>query len=134
MIQNPLIHRPHLLATAALGLAAALTLAACASAPTEPTVALKAAEQAIAAADQTRVADAASPELGEAREKLTAAHSAVAAKKMIEAERLAIESRADAELSSAKTENAKAMAVNEEIKQSTATLAQEMQRNAGAKQ
>ena len=97
----------------------------------------QAAEQAIAAADRTRIADAASPELSEAREKLTAAQAAVQDEKlkdrMIVAERLALESRVDAELASAKNEAAKAKAVNDEIKQSTATLLQEMQRNTGAK-
>lgn len=110
-----------------------LAIAACASTPPEPTVALKAAEQAIAAADRTRIADAASPELSEAREKLTAAQTATHAKHMAEAERLALEARVDAELASARNEAAKAKAVNDEIRQSTATLSQEMQRNTGAK-
>jgi hypothetical protein len=116
-------------------LGGSLLLAACASTP-EPTVALKAAEQAIAVADQTRVADAASPELTEARQKLTAAQNAAHEKRMIEAERLAQESRVDAELASAKIAAAKEQAVNDEIKRSTATLAQEMQRNpnSGVKQ
>jgi Domain of unknown function (DUF4398) len=110
-----------------------LTIAACATTPPEPTVAMKAAEQAIAAADRTRIADAASPELSEARQKLSAAQTEVQAKRMVEAERLAVESRADAELASARNEAAKAKVVNDEIKQSTATLSQEMQRNTGAK-
>lgn len=106
---------------------------ACASTPPEPTVAMKAAEQAIAVADQNRVADTASPELREAREKLTAAQVAVRDKHMIEGERLAQESRADAELASARMEASKAKAVNEEIRSSTETLRQEMQRNSGVK-
>ena len=114
-----------------------LVLAACASTPAEPTVAMKAAEQAIAAADRARIADAASPELNAAREKLTAAQAAVQNEKlkdrMVVAERLALESRVDAELAAAKSEAAKAQAVNDEIKQSTATLSQEMQRNTGVK-
>lgn len=114
-------------------LGSALLFSACASTPPEPTIAMKAAEQAIVAADQTRIADAASPELNEARSKLIAAQSAVQDKRMIEAERLAQESRVDAELASAKVEAAKAKAVNEEIKRSTAILAQEMQRNSGVK-
>ncbi|MGE0114321.1 MAG: DUF4398 domain-containing protein [Steroidobacteraceae bacterium] len=106
--------------------------ASCATTPPEPTVAMKAAEQAIATADRTRITDAASPELSEAREKLTAAQSAVQAERMVEAERLAVESRVDAELAAAKNEAGKAQAVNDEIKQSTAILSQEMQRNTGA--
>lgn len=117
-----------------VGLGGALLLAACASMPPEPTVAMKAAEQAIAAADRTRVADAASPELSEAREKLTAAQSAVQGKQMVVAERLAQESRVDAELASAKIEASKAKAVNDEITQSTETLRQEMQRKSGVQQ
>jgi hypothetical protein len=137
MITFPVV--PRLLQRAAMlaAVCSVFTIAACASTPPEPTVALKAAEQAIAAADRTRIADAASPELSEAREKLTAAQAAAQNEKlkdrMIVAERLALESRADAELASAKNEAAKAKAVNDEIKQSTATLSQEMQRNTGAK-
>jgi hypothetical protein len=128
-IRNRRLHRH----TATLiGMGGALLFAACASTP-PPTVALKAAEQAIAVADQTRVADAASPELSEAREKLTAAQAAVQKEQMVIAERLAVESRIDAELAAAKIETAKAKAVNDEMKRSTETLAQEMQRNSGAK-
>jgi hypothetical protein len=130
-IRNSRLHRR---AAAVVGVGGALLLAACASTPPEPTVALKAAEQAIAAADQTRVADAASPELSEAREKLTAARAAVQGKQMVEAERLAMESRVDAELASAKSEASKAQAVNDEMKRSTDTLTQEMQRKTGEKQ
>ncbi len=114
-------------------LSSALLFVGCASTPTEPIVAIKAAEQAISVADQARIADAASPELKEAREKLAAAQRAFDDKRLVDAERLAIESRVDAELASAKVEAAKAKAVNDEIKTSTATLAQEMQRNSGVK-
>lgn len=114
-----------------------LLLTACATTPPEPIVAINAARQAIAAADRTRIADAASPELSEARQKLAAAQAAIQNKKlkdrMLVAERLAVESRADAELASAKTESAKAQAVNDEIMQGTATLSQEMQRINGVK-
>ena len=130
-IRNSHLHR---YARCAAGIAGALLLTACASTPPEPTVALKAAEQAIAAADRTRVADTASPELSEAREKLTAAQAAAQDKRMVEAERLALESRVDAELASARIEAAKARAVNDEMEHSTDTLTQEMDRKSGGTQ
>lgn len=121
-------------AVALATIGSSLFFAACASTPPVPTVALNAAEQAIATADRARIADASSPELSEAREKLAAANTAVQAKKMVEAERLAYESRADAELSAARSDAAKAVTVNEEMKRSTEALKQEMQRNSGAAQ
>jgi hypothetical protein len=50
---------------------------------------------------------------------------------MIAAERLAEQSRAESELASAKTAAAKAKAVNDEMKRSTSTLIEEMQRSSG---
>jgi putative cell wall-binding protein len=118
---------------ALIGLGGALLLAACATTPPVPTVALASAKQAIAVADQTRVADAASPELSEARDKLAAAQTAVQEKRMDDAERLAKESRVDAELASALIASSKDRAVNDEMIHSTETLSQEMQRTSGAK-
>lgn len=106
-------------------------LAGCASTPKAPTEALQAAELAIANAEKDRVADYASPELGEAREKLTAARVAVAEKEMVRAARLAEQSRADAELASAKTKAAKAQEVNEELDKNANTLQRELERNSG---
>lgn len=111
-----------------------LALGACATAPQPPNQALQAAELAIANADQARVADTASPELTQARAKLTAARDAVHQEQMVLAERLAEESRADAELASANFELAKALAVNEDMQKSIVDLKQEMQRNNGAAQ
>lgn len=108
-------------------------LAACASVPMPPTEALNAAEQAIATAEKARVADYASPELGQAREKLAAANLAVEKEEMVVAQRLAEQSRADAELALAKSEAAKAKTVNDEMKTSTEVIKQEMQRNPGVK-
>ncbi len=108
-----------------------LLLAGCASTPKPPDQALQAAEMAITTAEQARVADYASPELGEARKKLAEAHSAVQEKHMVLAERLAEQSRADAELATAKAGIGKADVVNDEMKKSTDTIKQEMQRNPG---
>lgn len=67
-----------------------------------------------------------------AREKLTAARAAVEKEEMGLAQRLAEQSRAEAELASAKAEATKAKAVNDEMRKSTDSLKQEMQRNTGA--
>jgi hypothetical protein len=117
-------------AAALFGLASALLLAACASTP-PPAVALASAKQAIGVADQARIADASSPPLSEARDKLAAAQTAVTDKRMDDADRLARESRVDAELSTAQSAAAKDKAVNDEMIKSTQTLSQEMQRNSG---
>ncbi len=106
-------------------------LAGCASTPKAPNEALQAAELAIANAEQDRVADYASPELGEARDKLTAARIAVVEKEMVRAARLAEQARVDAELASAKAKAAKAQEVNEQLDKNINTLQQELQRNSG---
>ncbi len=111
----------------------ACMLSACASTPQPPTQALQAAETAIANAEQARVADYASPELVEAREKLTAARLAVEKEDMLSAHRFAEQARVDAELALAKQNAAKAKAVNEEMQKGISTLKQEMNRNTGAK-
>lgn len=118
---------------AILALSGAL-LAACSSPPKAPDQALQAAELAIATAEQARVADYASPELGEARDKLTAARAAVAKEEMLTAARLAEQSRVDAELATAKASAAKAQEVNDELHKNVNTLEQELQRNSGGVQ
>lgn len=113
-------------------LASALLASACASAPLPPTDALQAAELAIRNAEQARVADYASPELGQARSQLSAAQAAVQQEHMLEGQRLAELSRLSADLATAKAEQVKARQVNEELQKGTDSLRQEMQRNNGA--
>ena len=118
------------LATAAAGL---LALAACASTPpAPPTAALQAAQLAIANAEQARAAEYAPAELSLAREELASAQNEVKREHMVLALHLAEQSRAGAELASARAEAAKAMAVNDELHKSNEAMKQEMQRNPGA--
>jgi len=117
----------------AVGVTAVLLLAACASTPPAPTANLQAAQQAIAAAERSEAARYAPGELSEAHIKLALADSAVSEKKMVVAERFADQSRAEAELASAKTSAAKANAVNDEMKRSNGTLVDEMKRGSGDK-
>jgi hypothetical protein len=117
--------------TALLLSAVLITVSGCASAPPVPTANLQAAQQAIANAERVEAGRYAAGELGEARTRLASADTAVSEKKMNLAAQYADESRADAELAAAKTSQSKANAVNTEMKQSTGTLVEEMQRSSG---
>ena len=113
------------------GAALFLAITACASAPVPPNRELQAAQTAIDSAEQARVADYASPELGQARDKLSAARAAVQQEDMESARRLAEQSQADAQLALARSQATKAQLVNEEMLNSTNSLKVEMQRNSG---
>lgn len=117
----------------AVGLTGVLMLAACASTPPAPTASLQAAQLAISNAERADAGRYAPGELGEARTKLASADTAVSQQRMTMAERFAEESRAEAELASAKTADVKANAVNHEMTRSTDTLLEEMQRRSGDK-
>jgi len=110
-----------------------LATAACATPLKPPTEALQGAQTAIANAEQARAAEYAPAELSQARQDLASARTAVQHEHMIRAERLADQSRAGAELASARTESAKATAVNDEMQKGTEAMKQEMQRNPGAR-
>jgi hypothetical protein len=106
-------------------------IAACASTPPVPTTNLQAAQQAIANAERVDAATHAGAELGEARGKLAAAQRAVDQEDMVTAGQFADEARAEAELAAARSGAAKAKAVNDDMKKSTSTLVDEMQRKTG---
>jgi uncharacterized protein DUF4398 len=108
-----------------------LFVAACASTPPIPATHIQAAQQAIANAERVDAATHAGADLGEARGKLTAAMRAIEQKDMVSAEQFADEARAEAELAAARSGAAKANAVNADMKQSNATLIEEMQRKTG---
>ncbi len=110
-----------------------LMLAACASAQAPPSADIQAAEQAIVEANRSDVADYSSDELDNAREKLTAAISAVQSENMDKAQRLAQQSRVDAQLASARAEVAKAESDNQEMQKSIDMLKLEIQRITGEK-
>jgi hypothetical protein len=116
-----------------------LGLVACASVPDAPTDSLQAADTAIKQAEDARVADYASTQLSSAREKLAAAHAMADKaktdkdeKEMTQARRLADESRSDAELATAKAQEARAKSVDKEMQQNNDTLQQELQRKSGS--
>jgi hypothetical protein len=110
-----------------------LLVAGCATAPMAPTASLNEAKTAIQAAERVDASHYAGAELDEARQKLILADKAVVAKDMILAERLADESAVTANLAAARTEAAKAVAINEEMSRGAEALLEEMQR-AGDKQ
>ena len=110
-----------------------MLLAACASTPPAPDSALDAAKVAISNAEKADAGQFAGAELGEAREKLASADSAVREENMIVAERFAQEARVQAELASARTASAKAAAVNKEMERGADALTEEMQRAGEAK-
>lgn len=109
---------------------AALLIAGCASQPA-PTGQLRAAQQAIDDAERAQATEHAAGELSEARSKLASANAAVEEREMERAARLADEARVDAELAAARTAAAKALAANDEIRQGTRALVEELQRNTG---
>jgi hypothetical protein len=108
-----------------------LILAACAATPRAPTASLDAATQAIANAERAEAGEYAAWELREARIKLAAANAAITEQRMVMAARFAEGSRAEAELAAAKTAAAKANAINDELRRSTKTLIEEMERGSG---
>lgn len=113
------------------GVLIATSLAACASTPLAPPASIQAAQQAIATAEGADAGHSAPGELSEARSKLDAANVAMKDGRMAAADRLALQSRASADLAAARTASVKAMAVNAEVKAGNAALAEEMNRKAG---
>ena len=107
---------------------ASVTLVACASAPLPPTESLTMASDAIANAEQAEARRYAGAELEEANRHLAEAEKAVAAERMTEADRLAKQARVAAELAIARTEAAKAAAINREMGRGAEALDEEMQR------
>lgn len=110
---------------------AAALASACASTPPAPLASLQAAQQAIATADGVDAGRNAPGELAEARSKLQEANAAVKENRMVSADRLALQSRASADLAAARTASVKAMTVNKEIRAGNAVLAEELNRQGG---
>lgn len=122
-------NRPGLRHLAIAGaLSAALLATGCASKPEAPTAALNSASVAIANAEKSNAGNYAGAELGEARQKLALAKTAVNSEKMVEAEHLARQAQVGAELAAARTEAAKADAVNKDMERGFEVLQQELKR------
>lgn len=105
-----------------------LFLTACATVPEPPHAALSEARVAITTAEKDDAGRYASPALTEARQRLAQANMAVASNDMLEADRLAHQSRIAAELASARTEAAKAKEVNDQLARGVEALNEEMER------
>ena len=114
-----------------LALLGVLALAGCASAPVPPSLALQAAEQAIARAERDHAGNRPPVELAQARVKLEAARGAVADKAMLRAERLAEQSRVEAELASALGGLERAGRIDEQLREGNDALEEELRRKAG---
>lgn len=108
--------------------ATVLLLSACASAPVNPESTLTNAREAIANAEQAGARQYAHTELDEAQRKLTLAEEALDNEEPAKAERIAQESLVDAELALARAESAKAQAINQEMRDRTEAIVEEMQR------
>jgi hypothetical protein len=109
-------------------LAGGLLLAGCASAPPAPVTSLDAARAAIVSAERFDAGRFAASELGSARQTLALADAAVREQRMEHAERLAVEARVVAELAYARTEAAKAAAINAEMQRGADALLEELDR------
>jgi hypothetical protein len=105
-----------------------LLFGACASAPPAPTASLNEAKLAIEVAEKNDASRQANADLDEARQKLELANNAVTAKNMVLAGRYAEESIVTAELATARSEAAKAVAVNDELNRGAKALIEEIQR------
>lgn len=117
-----------------LGMVCVLAVAlasACASTPPAPLASLQAAQQAITTAEGVNAGGSAPGELAEARRKLQEANAAVKDGRMVSADRLALQSRASADLAAARTASVKAITVNTEMKAGNAALAEELNRQGG---
>ena len=130
-MQSSSLTSMHLQFLGTVCVATLLTLGACASTPPAPTVSLVAARSAVENAERAGAGQYASAELAEARDQLAAADAAVGRKAMIIAMRLAEQARAEADLATARSGEAKANAVNDEMKQGNKALVEELQRKTG---
>ncbi|MDF2180369.1 DUF4398 domain-containing protein [Aliiglaciecola sp. CAU 1673] len=103
----------------------------CASSKLPPTESVRAAEQAIDTAERARVSQYAAAELMQARDILSRARLAIKSQDMVEAERLAQQSKVTAQLAFSRAELIKAQQINAEMYKSITQLEQEIQHNQG---
>lgn len=105
-----------------------LALIGCTTAPAVPTAALDEALRAIQTAESDEAGQYAAAELDRARQSPAQANRAARLEDMILARRLADEATVTARLASARTEAAKAAAINEELIRSSNAMLEEIRR------
>lgn len=113
--------------TAAI-VAVGLILTACASAPAATPASLTTAKATIANAEQSDARRYAGADLDEANQKLAQAEKMIASEQLLKAERLAKESQLASEFAMARTEAAKAAAINRQLEQDARALNEELDR------
>jgi hypothetical protein len=119
---------PRLLST--LGVAAMLSLAACASSQKAPATAdVAVSRNAVDNAVSAGAADLAPAEINMARSKMMRANEALAAKDYVLARQLATEAQADAKLAQSKAGSAKANAAANALDADLRVLREEVDRN-----
>lgn len=103
-------------------------LSACSNKPLAPDASMTHAREAIATAERAGARQHAESDFDEAQQKLIQAEQAIRDEDMYKADRLARESSVVAELAVARTESAKALEINKEMRRSADALLEEMQR------
>ncbi|WLD59642.1 DUF4398 domain-containing protein [Salinispirillum sp. LH 10-3-1] len=114
--------------TALFVVVAVLLVIACSYDPVARDSSMNSAREAIVTAERAGARHYAGSELDEAQEKLSEAEQAIRDEDMDKADRLARESSVVAELALVRTESAKALQINQEMRRSTDALLEEMNR------
>lgn len=114
-------------------LSSLVLMGACASSTPIPSPAMNAARTAITQAERADASRYAGAELATARQRLAAADAAANARDMTKALHFAEQAKVEAELAHARSEAAKAAAINAEMQRNADILLDELQRKGGTR-